>query len=176
MAVTEAEIDAAKTEFGGWTRETLAEWGIPWPPKSGWRQRLVQGETERLRVLVEEGGENFYRVTAQGNPELRAVIMALPQASRFWRSDKKAWFVRRAKMKELTLMLRAAGVKVRWVLAPDLPMPRESSGHSERRPRRVLHLRQSAPSEVIRAAYLTLKSLPNADHRELDQAYAALTA
>ena len=37
----EAEIEAAKTPSGGWTREQLARWGVPWPPPKGWRQCLM---------------------------------------------------------------------------------------------------------------------------------------
>jgi hypothetical protein len=39
---TAAEIEAAKTPRGGWTRAQLAEWGVPWPPPRGWRQRLLR--------------------------------------------------------------------------------------------------------------------------------------
>lgn len=39
---TAAEIGAAMTEKGGWTRDTLAQWGVPWPPPKGWRARLLQ--------------------------------------------------------------------------------------------------------------------------------------
>lgn len=35
-----AEIAAARTPRGGWTRATLASWGIEWPPPRGWRRRL----------------------------------------------------------------------------------------------------------------------------------------
>lgn len=38
---TEREIEAARTEKGGWTRETLKAWGVPWPPPTGWRKRLI---------------------------------------------------------------------------------------------------------------------------------------
>jgi hypothetical protein len=34
------EIEARRTERGGWNRETLAAWGIPWPPPQGWREKL----------------------------------------------------------------------------------------------------------------------------------------
>ena len=30
--VTPAEIEAARSPRGGWTRATLASWGVPWPP------------------------------------------------------------------------------------------------------------------------------------------------
>lgn len=36
-----AEIDAARTPAGGWTRDQLAQWGVPWPPPKGWRKSLI---------------------------------------------------------------------------------------------------------------------------------------
>lgn len=35
------EVEAARTLAGGWTRDQLAAWGVPWPPPKGWRQRLA---------------------------------------------------------------------------------------------------------------------------------------
>jgi hypothetical protein len=34
------EVAAAQTEAGGWSREQLKQWGIPWPPPHGWRKYL----------------------------------------------------------------------------------------------------------------------------------------
>jgi hypothetical protein len=34
------EVAAAQTPAGGWTRATLADWGVPWPPPKGWRAGL----------------------------------------------------------------------------------------------------------------------------------------
>ena len=36
------EIEAAKTPAGGWTKAQLAEWGVSWPPKHGWKKRLLR--------------------------------------------------------------------------------------------------------------------------------------
>lgn len=38
---SEAEIDAAMTPDGGWTKDQLAKWGVPWPPPKGWRRQLL---------------------------------------------------------------------------------------------------------------------------------------
>jgi hypothetical protein len=38
---TEEKIEAAKTPFGGWTRKQLGQWGVEWPPRRGWKQRLI---------------------------------------------------------------------------------------------------------------------------------------
>lgn len=43
MRLTADQINAAKTERGGWTKETLAGWGIPWPPPRGWKEKLMDG-------------------------------------------------------------------------------------------------------------------------------------
>ena len=43
MRLTLEEIEAGKTEKGGWTKETLAGWGISWPPPRGWKDRLMEG-------------------------------------------------------------------------------------------------------------------------------------
>ena len=42
--LTAEEIEAARTSRGGWTRQQLAVWGVPWPPPKGWKQRLIEGE------------------------------------------------------------------------------------------------------------------------------------
>ncbi len=76
---TEAEIDAAMTPEGGWTKAQLAQWGVSWPPPKGWRQALLAPLTEAtlfatpptdrgevrywgvpgsFRVMVTEGGAN----------------------------------------------------------------------------------------------------------------------
>jgi len=39
---TMAEFYATKTRKGGWTAETLARWGIPYPWPKGWRARLEE--------------------------------------------------------------------------------------------------------------------------------------
>jgi hypothetical protein len=39
--MTLEEIEAKRTPNGGWTKETLKGWGVPWPPTKGWKQRLL---------------------------------------------------------------------------------------------------------------------------------------
>ena len=43
MKITDSQIEAAKSPRGGFTRETLAAWGVPWPPPRGWRRALIEG-------------------------------------------------------------------------------------------------------------------------------------
>jgi hypothetical protein len=61
MRPTLQEIEAAKTPAGGWTREQLAQWGVPWPPPKGWKKRLLreasivgQAETDPPTVTKSE--------------------------------------------------------------------------------------------------------------------------
>lgn len=42
MNETSRTIEAAKTANGGWTKATLAEWGVTWPPNNGWRKDLIK--------------------------------------------------------------------------------------------------------------------------------------
>lgn len=37
---TKREIESSTTPRGGWTKEQLAKWGIPWPPPRGWKKKL----------------------------------------------------------------------------------------------------------------------------------------
>lgn len=41
--ITREEFEAGKTKNGGFTREQLRKWGVPWPPIKGWKKRLVYG-------------------------------------------------------------------------------------------------------------------------------------
>lgn len=40
---TNAEIEAGKTDKGGFKRNQLAKWGVHWPPRHGWRRALLEG-------------------------------------------------------------------------------------------------------------------------------------
>jgi hypothetical protein len=45
------EIEAARTPAGGWKRDQLAAWGVPWPPPKGWKDEL----TERWQAARQDG-------------------------------------------------------------------------------------------------------------------------
>lgn len=50
------EVEAARTPNGGWTRETLAQWGVPWPPPKGWRRELLRAAADTTGEPVERRG------------------------------------------------------------------------------------------------------------------------
>ena len=55
VSPSEEEIEAARTPRGGYTRETLASWGVPWPPPTGWKRRLLTASRTPIRVPRETG-------------------------------------------------------------------------------------------------------------------------
>ena len=36
------DIESCKTPKGGWTKGTLTQWGVPWPPPRGWKRTIVE--------------------------------------------------------------------------------------------------------------------------------------
>lgn len=48
--VSPGTVWSARTPQGGWTREQLAEWGIPWPPPKGWRIALLRAWAENKNL------------------------------------------------------------------------------------------------------------------------------
>lgn len=70
VIVSPAEIEAARTPAGGWKRETLAGWGVRWPPRRGWKRKLIEeyekaaGKSEK--PSVHPSGKNKNLATAKG--------------------------------------------------------------------------------------------------------------
>ncbi|TDO37888.1 hypothetical protein [Paractinoplanes brasiliensis] len=54
-------VEASRARRGGWTRETLAEWGVPWPPPAGWREQLRRNWENRMARLAVTAGERALR-------------------------------------------------------------------------------------------------------------------
>jgi 5-methylcytosine-specific restriction endonuclease McrA len=46
VQVTREEIERNRTPNGGFTRATLAQWDVPWPPPKGWMARLISGKDQ----------------------------------------------------------------------------------------------------------------------------------
>jgi len=44
--LTLEQIMEAQTLNGGWTKATLAKWGVSWPPPKGWKKRLLEEDLE----------------------------------------------------------------------------------------------------------------------------------
>lgn len=42
-------IAEGKSPGGSWSRATLAQWGVPWPPPRGWKEALIAGRPIPVR-------------------------------------------------------------------------------------------------------------------------------
>jgi hypothetical protein len=56
VSITDELIEAGKSKRGGWSKAQLAILGVPWPPESGWKQKvrgrtISQSEAERFVTL-----------------------------------------------------------------------------------------------------------------------------
>ena len=50
------KIESLKTPAGGWTKASLASLGVPWPPPSGWKAKLLDNaECIHTWYMREEG-------------------------------------------------------------------------------------------------------------------------
>lgn len=47
---TADDVESAKTPRGGFSRESLRQLGVPWPPPKGWRKRITAGEPKAKLV------------------------------------------------------------------------------------------------------------------------------
>lgn len=47
--ISEDEIMSKRTPKGAWTRQQLAEWGVPWPPPPGWKAKLIANNSRAAR-------------------------------------------------------------------------------------------------------------------------------
>ena len=65
QAITNELIDAVANGHCGWSRKQLEILGVPWPAKSGWRQRLVAEE----RTLAGELVASLYATRKTKRPE-----------------------------------------------------------------------------------------------------------
>lgn len=67
--ISQAELDAAKSPNGGYTKAALMQWGIEWPPKKGWQQALLHGTDPNNPVRVE-------KAQIEGDTELLERVVA----------------------------------------------------------------------------------------------------
>lgn len=62
-------IMLAMTEDGGFTRETLAGWGVPWPPPKGWKRALIR-QGFPYKVMPPDGNLGRYSVVDEDAAQL----------------------------------------------------------------------------------------------------------
>ena len=69
--MTEDEILAARTASGGWTRETLERWGVPWPPPKGWKAALIAADSFQPLSGPPQPAHGYTRNVAPRGPIVR---------------------------------------------------------------------------------------------------------
>lgn len=124
-----AEIEAAKTPDGGWTRETLAGWGIEWPPKKGWK---------RAMMYPDEQIEGEFKPTTIGQAAIRTLprleIAAL--VSRYTESPIETMLAVAilCQWHDVELRLPGEAWAPDWTLVPQYPWGRYRVDLALRRP------------------------------------------
>ena len=68
--MTEEELEKGKSPKGGWTKNQLAKWGVPWPPPKGWKETLLANNTELFEITA---AQQLQHVTVL----LRLVVMQM---------------------------------------------------------------------------------------------------
>lgn len=77
------EIEDSKTPAGAWTAAQLAEWGVSWPPRHGWRVEL-----ERRWRMQNTGPETVIRPATNEDFEGKTISRIEFEAVNLWR----LWF------------------------------------------------------------------------------------
>ena len=55
--VTKEMIDSKLSMRGGWTKKAIAYLGVPWPPRSGWKARILG--LPRTPLPASDGADNL---------------------------------------------------------------------------------------------------------------------
>lgn len=86
-SITAEEIESHKTPAGGWTRDTLAQWGVPWPPPKNWKKALIafgcpltEPGTVTVAAFSSDDPESFYSETLR-NHRFQGTILEDQSAS-----------------------------------------------------------------------------------------------
>lgn len=54
---TKQQIEACQTPAGGYTRATLARWGVSWPPPKGWKAKLIKESRKKQSAARKKSAE-----------------------------------------------------------------------------------------------------------------------
>lgn len=77
IRLTAEEIESGKSAKGGYTREQLAQWGVPWPPPKGWRDALLAGKDIAILDPQEKMVESPVVPGMTAHQILHQVVMAV---------------------------------------------------------------------------------------------------
>lgn len=120
--LTKAYIDRNRTKKGAWTRKQLEAIGVSWPPRHGWKDRVVGNVISHDAAKVFEAGCGNYRDADQANFRIDPPMVPTGAVSRIylecpfrdkddakalgarWDNAKRAWFI--TEFDDFTLFMR----------------------------------------------------------------------
>jgi len=70
------EIEAGRSEKGGFSKAQLAKWGVPWPPPKGWKETLLAGQT-MVEAGLRSSESSPIRPNLSAHELLRKVVLAV---------------------------------------------------------------------------------------------------
>lgn len=70
------EIEAGRSAKGGFTKEQLAKWGVPWPPPKGWKEQLLAGRS-MSEAGLRSSEPSPIRPNVSAHDLLRTVVLAV---------------------------------------------------------------------------------------------------
>lgn len=77
LKLTKEEIEAGRSDKGGFTKAALAAWGVPWPPPAGWKEALLEG---RSPGRTDEFAPSPIRPEMSAHDLLQTVVLAVIEA------------------------------------------------------------------------------------------------
>lgn len=93
VVITQELIESFRSPRGGWTQKILAELGVAWPPKHGWKNEisgkvLPKANVDRLELLTGHKIGGAPTDSVIGNCKL--ALCSLEQATRYLRTAVSA--------------------------------------------------------------------------------------
>lgn len=84
-------VEKLRSKRGGWTKKELAEIGVGWPPKKGWRKRIIQTfeREKRSRSNPKPATQNGFIVRKTGSGRIhywiggQALCRSIPTGDRY---------------------------------------------------------------------------------------------
>jgi hypothetical protein len=81
--ISEEEIMSKQTPAGGWTKQQLAHWGVPWPPPNAWKKEILQHGIPYSKIIETFGGGE---IVTENNPFFckHCDCELIPRYERLW--------------------------------------------------------------------------------------------
>lgn len=85
--ITLEEIEAGRSKKGGFTRATLAKWGVPWPPPKGWMEALTEGAPLAPQTFATPALKARYSDSIEAELLRKVVLAVIERGCGHWLHD-----------------------------------------------------------------------------------------